>query len=64
MTTKHFSEALNKEFSQQTYGENPVELYESIRYLMALGGKRMRPLMTLFPWSVSHRTSCISNSID
>jgi geranylgeranyl diphosphate synthase, type II len=47
MKLQHFSEALSKEFSQQTYGENPVELYEPIRYLMALGGKRMRPLMTL-----------------
>ena len=47
MKLQHFSEALSKEFSQQTYGENPLELYEPIRYLMALGGKRMRPLMTL-----------------
>ena len=47
MTTKNFQQALNREFAQQSYGENPVELYEPIRYLMALGGKRMRPLMTL-----------------
>jgi geranylgeranyl diphosphate synthase, type II len=47
MTLKDFQQALNQEFSQQTYGENPPELYEPIRYLMALGGKRMRPLMTL-----------------
>ena len=47
MKLQHFQQALNEEFSQQTYGENPVELYEPIRYLMALGGKRMRPLMTL-----------------
>jgi geranylgeranyl diphosphate synthase, type II len=47
MTLKDFQQALNQEFAQQTYGENPPELYEPIRYLMALGGKRMRPLMTL-----------------
>ena len=47
MTTKNFQQALNREFAQQSYGENPVELYEPIRYLMALGGKRMRPLLTL-----------------
>jgi geranylgeranyl diphosphate synthase, type II len=47
MTLKDFQQALNQEFSQQTYGENPHELYEPIRYLMDLGGKRMRPLMTL-----------------
>ena len=47
MTTKHFQQALNEEFAQQTYGENPLELYEPIRYLMSLGGKRLRPMMTL-----------------
>ncbi|MEA5458295.1 polyprenyl synthetase family protein [Arcicella sp. LKC2W] len=47
MTTKHFQQALNEEFAQQTYGENPPELYEPIRYLMSLGGKRLRPMMTL-----------------
>jgi geranylgeranyl diphosphate synthase, type II len=29
------------------YGENPTELYEPIRYIMSLGGKRIRPLMVL-----------------
>ena len=47
MTTKYFVQALEEEFKQQQYGNNPVELYEPIRYLMSLGGKRMRPLMTL-----------------
>jgi geranylgeranyl diphosphate synthase type II len=47
MKLTQFVQALNEEFSQQTYGEHPEELYEPIRYLMALGGKRMRPLMTL-----------------
>ncbi len=52
MTVKTFSEALSKEIEAQTYGENPVELYEPIRYIMALGGKRMRPLMTLMATSL------------
>jgi geranylgeranyl diphosphate synthase, type II len=52
MTVKTFSEALTKEIEAQTYGENPVELYEPIRYIMALGGKRMRPLMTLMATSL------------
>lgn len=52
MTVKTFSEALTKEIAAQTYGENPVELYEPIRYIMALGGKRMRPLMTLMATSL------------
>jgi geranylgeranyl diphosphate synthase type II len=47
MKIKLFSQALNEEFTKQTYGEHPEELYEPIRYLMDLGGKRLRPLMTL-----------------
>ncbi len=47
MKLTQFVQALNEEFSQQIYGEHPEELYEPIRYLMSLGGKRMRPLMTL-----------------
>ncbi len=43
----HLFEAINKEIAQTKYGENPVELYEPIDYIMALGGKRMRPLLTL-----------------
>lgn len=47
MKLQNFQQALNEEFAQQTYGENPPELYEPIRYLMSLGGKRLRPMMTL-----------------
>jgi geranylgeranyl diphosphate synthase, type II len=42
-----FSEKLNQTLHSLTYGENPVELYEPIRYMMQLGGKRIRPLLTL-----------------
>ncbi len=34
------------------YGEHPVELYEPIRYIMSLGGKRMRPLLVLLGYSL------------
>ncbi|MFD1820152.1 geranylgeranyl diphosphate synthase, type II [Pseudarcicella hirudinis] len=47
MNTSIFLKTLNEEISQQNYGENPVELYEPIRYIMSLGGKRLRPLMTI-----------------
>ncbi len=47
MKLTQFVQALNEEFSQQTYGERHEELYEPIRYLMSLCGKRLRPLMTL-----------------
>jgi len=41
------SEKLNHTLSTLRYGENPRELYEPIRYIMALGGKRIRPLLVL-----------------
>lgn len=43
---------LNKEAENLQFGTKPVELYEPLRYIMALGGKRMRPLLTLFSYSL------------
>ncbi len=39
--------ALNETLAQLDYGKKPTELYEPIRYIMDLGGKRLRPLLTL-----------------
>ncbi|MCU0417964.1 MAG: polyprenyl synthetase family protein [Cytophagaceae bacterium] len=41
---------INKASESYPYGEEPKELYEPIRYLMALGGKRMRPLLTVLTY--------------
>jgi geranylgeranyl diphosphate synthase, type II len=49
---KHFLTALDEAFSQERYGENPTELYEPIRYIMGLGGKRLRPVLTLISASM------------
>lgn len=38
---------INKEIAGKQYSDNPLELYEPIRYIMALGGKRMRPALLL-----------------
>ncbi|MCF0042386.1 polyprenyl synthetase family protein [Dyadobacter sp. CY399] len=43
---------LQIEFEKQSYGEHPIELYEPIRYIMSLGGKRFRPLLTLLAASI------------
>jgi geranylgeranyl diphosphate synthase type II len=42
-----FLEALHQEIQQTEYGQQPAELYDPISYIMNLGGKRMRPLLTL-----------------
>jgi geranylgeranyl diphosphate synthase type II len=35
-----------------SYGKSPLELYQPISYLMSLGGKRIRPLLTLMAYSL------------
>lgn len=42
-----FVEALQQEIQCTQYGHYPAELYDPIQYIMRLGGKRMRPLLTL-----------------
>lgn len=46
MTFQPFLEAITKQINQTAYGQHPDELYEPIRYIMSLGGKRLRPLLT------------------
>lgn len=43
---------LEAEIKKQRYGKKPESLYEPIRYLMGLGGKRLRPMLTLLSYSL------------
>ncbi|MCU0339356.1 MAG: polyprenyl synthetase family protein [Spirosomaceae bacterium] len=47
MTFQPYLDAVSKQINHTTYGEQPTELYEPIRYIMSLGGKRLRPLLTV-----------------
>ncbi|QMU31695.1 polyprenyl synthetase family protein [Adhaeribacter radiodurans] len=47
MDIADFSKRINQTISTLSFGDNPPELYEPIRYIMQLGGKRIRPLLTL-----------------
>ncbi|HZB13559.1 MAG TPA: polyprenyl synthetase family protein [Chryseolinea sp.] len=49
---ENYSKLLEKEIEKQKYGRHPVSLYEPIRYLMSLGGKRLRPMLTLLAYSL------------
>ncbi|MEN9729287.1 MAG: Dimethylallyltranstransferase [Bacteroidota bacterium] len=49
---QEFLPALEAEIKQQRLGESPQELYEPIRYLMQLGGKRIRPVLCLLSYSL------------
>lgn len=44
--TKIFKQ-LEKEISSWQPGKNPAELYDPVSYIMSLGGKRTRPMLTL-----------------
>lgn len=37
---------------QQSFGKEPKSLYQPIRYIMTLGGKRLRPLLTMLSYSL------------
>jgi geranylgeranyl diphosphate synthase, type II len=43
---------IESEIKKQKFGKQPVSLYEPIRYLMSLGGKRLRPMLTLLSYSL------------
>jgi geranylgeranyl diphosphate synthase type II len=47
MNLEKLLEQINTEIDRINFGQNPVELYEPIRYLMNLGGKRLRPVLTV-----------------
>ena len=42
-----YQEIISKHFSELTISKQPDNLYEPIRYILSLGGKRMRPVLTL-----------------
>lgn len=47
LSIKQLQEIVSKETEQLQLPNNPPELYEPIRYLLNLGGKRMRPVLAL-----------------
>jgi geranylgeranyl diphosphate synthase type II len=50
--SKAYQFLIEKEIKKHQYGKQPVSLYEPIRYLMNLGGKRLRPMLTLLSYSL------------
>lgn len=48
----HWKKQIEAEIKKQAFGRQPKSLYEPIRYIMALGGKRLRPLLTVLSYSL------------
>jgi geranylgeranyl diphosphate synthase, type II len=44
--------SIEKNIAQQRLGKSPESLYEPIRYIMQLGGKRLRPMLTLLAYNL------------
>ena len=49
---KIYQQFIEQEIRKHRFGKEPVSLYEPIRYLMGLGGKRMRPMLTLLAYAL------------
>jgi geranylgeranyl diphosphate synthase, type II len=49
---EHHLKLIEAEIKKQKFGSEPKSLYEPIRYIMGLGGKRLRPLLTLLSYSL------------
>lgn len=50
--TEQYLPWLEAEIRKQKFGDSPQSLYEPIRYIMSLGGKRLRPLLTLMAYAM------------
>ncbi len=56
LTINQSTEIINKEIEEIALPANPSELYEPIRYILSLGGKRLRPAITLMTHSFYNDT--------
>lgn len=52
MKLHQYQKAIAEAVEKLHYGDNPVELYQPISYIMSLGGKRMRPALTLMAYNL------------
>jgi len=48
MNTSFYQKKINHELQNNHFNGEPEELYKPIRYILDLGGKRLRPLLTLY----------------
>ena len=47
-----YTKAIEQAIEQFEYGQSPAELYEPIKYLLKIGGKRLRPALTLLAYEL------------
>ena len=51
-TVEKYLSWIEADIKKQKFGKSPESLYDPINYIMALGGKRLRPLLTIIAYSL------------
>ncbi len=54
-TIKKYVQQIDQELKNLSFGQYPENLYDPISYILQLGGKRIRPLLTLLAYSLYHK---------
>ncbi len=52
LSVSQYREQINELLSEYDFGQSPDELYAPIRYILSLGGKRLRPLLVLLAYQL------------
>lgn len=51
-TSNELLEIINQYLSKLSYDRKPASLYEPIKYVLDLGGKRIRPILMLLSYNL------------
>ena len=51
-TQSELLEKINKALEAMTYNEEPTGLYDPIRYVLSMGGNRIRPILMLLTYNL------------
>lgn len=52
LSTQDYIALIDNAIQQTNFGQQPPALYEPIRYILSLGGKRLRPTLTLMAYAL------------
>ncbi len=59
----HYTSLINEAFREKSFGNQPEALYEPIRYILALGGKRLRPVLTLLAYTLFRSEDTVEEAL-
>ena len=57
-TIDELRNCIKAELDRQAYVEEPHSLFEPIKYIMADGGKRLRPVLALMAYNLTTSKRC------